>query len=282
MTIQRALIRAFDRPGGRGILGTAVTQLARRNAPGVRVRFYRGMWVHQEGDIIFVDSPFLDYHPTIFRAWNNELNRCLAETADHWFHAYQPQPGDTVLDIGAGKGEDTIAFSRAVGPQGKIIAVEAHPVTFGCLRLFCEWNRLGNVVPINFAISDHAGPVAIESNEGWQANRIGTVNVRGSARTPGITLDELVARENLKRIDFLKMNIEGAEALAVRGLTKAFAITRVLCISCHNFLADVGQGDSLRTKAAVREAVQRSGFRVISRDGDPRPYIADQINAVRE
>jgi hypothetical protein len=34
--------------------------------------------------------------------------------------------------------EDTITFSSAVGPPGRVIAIEAHPVTFRCLQLFCE------------------------------------------------------------------------------------------------------------------------------------------------
>lgn len=282
MTLRRGLIRAFDRPGGRALLGAVVTALARRIAPGVRVRFQHGMWTHRDDSLVYVDSPILDYHPAIFRAWVNELDRCLADAASHWFYVYQPGPGDVILDIGAGKGEDTIAFSRAAGTPGRVIAIEAHPVTFRCLRLFCEWNHLANVTPEHFAITDRAGPVAIESTAGWQANRIAPRPLEGSAGVPGITLDEFIARENLERIDFLKMNIEGAEALAVRGMERTFRMTRALCISCHDFLADGGGDESFRTKTAVQDAVRRAGFRVVPRDTDPRPYVAAQVNAVRD
>src|SRR5579862_5248004 len=130
MTARRALIRALDRPGGRAVLGALVTRLARRHAPGVRAWFHRGMWVHQDGDVIFVDSPRLDYHPSIFASWANELERVLRDAADHWFGVYQPRAGDVIVDVGAGKGEDTIAFSRAVGPSGRVLAIEAHPEVF--------------------------------------------------------------------------------------------------------------------------------------------------------
>jgi hypothetical protein len=59
-------------------------------------------------------------------------------------------------------------------------------------------------------------------------------------------------------------------------------MTRALCISCHDFLAAKNGPQSLRTKAQVQDAVQRAGFTIVSRDADPRPYIADQVNAVRQ
>jgi FkbM family methyltransferase len=228
------------------------------------------MWVHGEGDVIFVDGPQLDYRPSIFPAWANELDRSMSEAADHWMYVYQPVAGDVVIDIGAGKGEDTIAFSRAVGPAGRVIAIEAHPATFRCLRLFCEWNGLGNVLPIHCAITGRSGPVTIEDNGDWQSNRIAS----GGVTAPGFTLDEIVQRENLTRIDLLKMNIEGAEAEAMQGMDRSLGITRALCISCHDFRG-------FRTKAIVQEAVERAGFRIVPRDGDLRPYVADQVNAVR-
>jgi FkbM family methyltransferase len=281
MTLRRALIRALDRPGGRGILRTAINSLVRRSAPGVRVSFRNGMWIHRQGDVIFVDSPAMDYHPSTFRAWAHEFDRCIADATDHWCYLYRPCPGDLVVDVGAGKGEDTIAFSRAVGPMGRVIAIEAHPVTFQCLRLFCELNCLNNVTAINFAIADRARPVLMETSDAWAANRIAAAGAQGAVSVPGISLDGLIERENLKRIDLLKMNIEGAEALAVQGMERAFLITRSLCISCHDFLADKGQGECFRTKGAVRDAVQQAGFTIVSRDADPRAYVADQVNAIR-
>jgi FkbM family methyltransferase len=281
MTLRRALIRALDRPGGRALLALAVNRLVRRAAPDVEVSFHRGMWVHREHGATFVDSPTLDYHPGDFCHWSHELSRLLAEAADHWLHFYHPQPGDIILDIGAGKGEDTIAFSRAVGPTGKVIAIEAHPDTFRCLRLFCEWNHLANVQPMHLAVTAGSGHVAIETGCAWQANRITGGPAKCTACVPGFPLDKLIAHANLTRIDFLKMNIEGAEADAIRGMQQTLRITRALCISCHDFRANQGHGEFFRTKAVVEQAVAQAGFRILPRDHDPRPYIADQVNAIR-
>jgi FkbM family methyltransferase len=240
------------------------------------------MWMHQESGVIYVDSPTMDYHPAIFPAWANELNRAIANAADTWFHVYLPRPGDLIIDAGAGKGEDTIVFSRAAGPTGKVLSIEAHPTTFRCLRLFCELNHLQNVIPVNFALLDIARPVAIESLEGWHANRVVDADTKGSLQVAGISLDELVERENVQRIDFLKMNIEGAEALAIRGMDRTLRVTRALCISCHDFRADGGEGEFFRTTQLIQDCVERTGFRIVSRASDPRPDIACQVNAVRD
>jgi FkbM family methyltransferase len=164
---------------------------------------------------------------------------------------YQPRPGDLIIDAGAGKGEDTIVFSRAAGPIGKVFSIEAHPTTFRCLPLFCELNHLQNVVPVNFALHDSARPVAIENLEGWHANRIVDAGTKGALQVAGISLDELLERENVQRIDFLKMNIEGAEALAIRGMDRTLRITRALSISCHDFRAGAGEGEFFRTRQLI-------------------------------
>jgi FkbM family methyltransferase len=282
MSYRRVLIRALDRSGGRGVLCAVINRLARRQAPDVRVYFRNGMWMHQENGVTFVDSPTLDYHSAIFPTWANELEAVIANATDSWFYAYKPRPGDFILDAGAGKGEDTIVFSREVGTTGKVLAIEAHPITFGCLRLFCKLNHLDNVATANLAIIDSARSVAIESQRGWQANRVTGIAGEDNLRIPGLSLDELVAREGVSRIDFLKMNIEGAEAFAIRGMEQTLRITRALCIACHDFRAEDGEGEFFRTKQLVQSAVERAGFRIVSRDADPRPDIASQVNAVRE
>ena len=259
-----------------------IARIVRRYSDGARVYFHRGMWMHQTGHRVFVDSPTLDYHHSTFRWWPNEVESREMYAKDHWFYVYGPRSGDLIVDVGAGKGEDTTTFSSAVGPDGRVIAIEAHPVTFHCLRLFCEMNALGNVAPFNFAVTDRPGPVTMQASEAWQANSIATGNGSGSATIPGLTLDDFIAREHIRRIDLLKMNVEGAERFAIEGMGETLRITSAVCISCHDFRADGGDGEHFRTKALVQEAVTRAGFTVVSRDMDPRPYIADQVNAFRE
>jgi hypothetical protein len=68
----------------------------------------------------------------------------------------------------------------------------------------------------------------------------------------------------------------------MQGMRRSLEITNALCISCHDFRAEAGDGEFFRTKLVVQQAVQEAGFKIVSRAHDPRPYIADQINAIRE
>lgn len=43
-------------------------------------------------------------------------------------------PGDVIVDIGAGAGEETLTFSGAIGPTGKVISIESRPRTYHCLK----------------------------------------------------------------------------------------------------------------------------------------------------
>ena len=257
------------------------TWVARRSGTDVRIFFRRGMWMHQSGAHVFVDSPTFDYCPWIFSRRSGEWSRCYRDAQDFWFYAEPPRLGDVILDIGAGKGEDTVAFAKSVGPTGRVFAIEAHPITFRCLELFCEINKLTNVTPLNYAIADCCGTVDIDMGADWQQTSIVAPGQQGSAKVPSLTLDELLVQQKIQHIGLLKMNIEGAEALAIGGMRRAFETTRALCISCHDFRANQGHGDSFRTKAQVEKVVTKAGFRIISRDSDPRDFVADQVNAVR-
>ncbi len=97
------------------------------------------------------------------------------------------------------------------------------------------------------------------------------------------TIDAICQRLGLDRIDFLKMNIEGAERLAIQGMTETLQQTSVLCISCHDFLADAAGDEGFRTKATVLEFLEQRGFRVVERSGAGLlPYVRDQVWAFRE
>jgi len=199
---------------------------------------------------------------------------------DYWFSVYEPKPADIVVDIGAGKGEETYAFSKRVGPGGRVISVEAHPQTFRCLVKLIEHNGLTNVVPVHAAICEKQHDVFINNPEWDQQGSI--VAAASGLRIPGLTLDALVKNLAVARIDFLKMNIEGAEALAIQGMSQSIQNTKAVCISCHDFLGDSCSNEQMRTKAKVAAFLEQNGFRIFSRDNDPRPYIRDQLNAFNE
>jgi FkbM family methyltransferase len=210
------------------------------------------------------------------------LAKYLRDANDYWFHVYKPHAGDVIVDVGAGRGEDVYAFSLAVGPEGRVWAIEAHPESFDALVRLCEEHQLRNVTCLNLACLDRPGQFQIETLPVWESNY-----VREGEPTPtshpveGITFDALCRRHGIDRIDFLKMNIEGAERFALPGMKEAMKRVRWTCICAHDFRADRGEGEEFRTRAFVEKFLHEAGFELVSRDDDPRYYVPYHIHGRR-
>jgi FkbM family methyltransferase len=253
-----------------GILGTLYVSLRRRQP--VWVYPQQGIWVHR-----FRDGALTDRHVN----YKLSMRQYLRDAEDYWSWVYTPKPGHVVVDIGAGKGEDVPYFVRAVGAHGRVFAVEAHPGTYQCIAALCRANDWTNVTPVHAAVCDRVQDVVIDDPASDIMSRL---TIAGDGlQVPGYTLDHLFELHAIDRVDFLKMNIEGAEQFAMVGMERSLTRIRRICISCHDFLADRPHGsDALRTKQGVTTFLRERGFRIVSRDTDPRPYVRDQVNAINE
>jgi len=268
---KQRIAAALDRPGRRHILRPLATIYASvRNRRLVRVADEAGLWVHHHRTAKVVFRGIYTIAPA-------ELD---AITRDTFFYTYTPRQGDVVIDVGAGVGTETLTLSRLVGDRGRVIAIEAHPETYRCLAKLCELNDLENVSPRQLAIMDRSGPVTLSDSETDISNTV-MRETPGAIKVPGLSLDEVIDMERLTRIDFLKMNIEGAEALALHGMGRALSMTEHLAISCHDFIADARGDESMRTKATVRKALEAQGFGVTERTTDPRRWIRDTLYGTR-
>jgi hypothetical protein len=69
-------------------------------------------------------------------------------------------------------------------------------------------------------------------------------------------------------VDFLKMNIEGAEQLAIKGMKKCVSAIANMAIGCHDFLADHVDDDWYWTESVVRQLLLVSGYEVVERRSD--------------
>ena len=265
--------KLLDRRGLRFILVPLVSHRARSRGKDVKRVFYDdGLWIHETSCGYFV------YHEPLVRL---DMSRIDELARMHFLWGYKPKKGDVVMDVGAGVGEEALTFAREVGERGRVICVEAHPRTFRCLEKLVEYNRLGNVIAIHQAVTEPGRLTAtIENSDDYLSNRI-----NGSTGTPvaATTIDAIYEKLGLDRVNFLKMNIEGAERLAMNGMTEILKHTEILCVSCHDFLAEATGDDFFRTKSAVKEFLQQNGLNVLGRlEKDLPPYVNDQVWAYSE
>jgi FkbM family methyltransferase len=222
----------------------------------------------------------MDQKPGTFTMTTRDLQKYLRDAHDYWFHVYKPQLGDVIVDIGAGRGEDVYAFSQAVGPEGRVWAIEPHPESFSALAELCE--QLPNVTALRYACMAEPVELQIETLPVWESNFVRTGEPSATSYpVEGIPFDTLCARHNIKRIDFLKMNIEGAERLALPGCKEAIGRARFVCIAAHDFRANRGEGEDFRTLAFVWQFLTNAGFRLITRDEDPRYYVPFHVHGFR-
>lgn len=230
--------------------------------------FYDDVWGHKyKGVSIF------DRHINFSLPFKN----ISSQTQDDWLFLYKPQKGDTIIDVGAGIGTETYYFSKVIGMTGKVISIEAHPKTYQCLEKLCIYNKLINVIPLNIAIHKNNSKVIINDPQSHISASI--INTTSGYEIAGATLDQITYNYGLEEISFIKMNIEGAELQAIEGMDNTIDKVKYICVSCHDFIADRGGDEIMRTKKDVRNFLIEKGFKIIYREKDPRDWISNQLNA---
>lgn len=130
--------------------------------------------------------------------------------------------GDVVIDGGANQGVFTTAFASYVGPTGRVVAIEPMPYAVERVKQNAALNDCGHIVDVTErALSDVAETVTLDLSHGVGAASI-TNDYGGSetAEVETIAIDALVAEKGLDRVDFIKLDIEGAELKALRGAEK--------------------------------------------------------------
>ena len=126
--------------------------------------------------------------------------------------------GDVVFDIGANIGYFTVLFSKICGQKGEIHAFEPVPPTFK--KLFNSAKYFRNVRTINKAVGDYNGLVDIHYNfnDSEKASLIKPKKSKfETIKIPMLLLDSYFSKQNLKRINFVKCDVEGLEYEALKG-----------------------------------------------------------------
>jgi FkbM family methyltransferase len=140
-------------------------------------------------------------------------------------------PGSHAIDVGANVGLFTVDLSRAVGPTGRVIAVEASAVTADLLRSTIESNGCRNVDVVVAAAAAVTGEVELKltpdpAHPSIAAEMIYGQIPLGSVKVPGVTLDDLWLKAGRPQVSFVKIDVEGAEEDVLRGALEMIAACR--------------------------------------------------------
>lgn len=129
--------------------------------------------------------------------------------------------GDLVIDLGAGIGDFAIAASKRVGNSGKVIALEPNIEDYELLQLNLKQNNCNNVTTVNMGIGKQAGEKEITF---WGRTYRFRVD----------TLERILSELGItQRVNFIKMDIEGAEIDVLESSLSTVAKADVISIEFH-------------------------------------------------
>jgi FkbM family methyltransferase len=143
---------------------------------------------------------------------------------------YQIRDGDTILDVGAHAGVFSVSAARRAG-KGRVLALEPCPMNFDLLVENSELNQVRNLRPI---------PLGLAGSSGSRTLYVDSKNCGGHSILPGggggtvsiktSTLEEFLRDEGVSRVDFMKVDCEGAEYEILTSASKSVlaAVDRIV------------------------------------------------------
>lgn len=145
------------------------------------------------------------------------------------------QKEDVIIDIGSHIGLFTFKASKKAS---LVVSIEPYPSSYKLLTRNIELNNLKNVIPLNLAVSNFDGKGelylssscvgnSLVSSVHWVTDKTLEVEVR--------TLDTIIKELELKKIDFIKIDAEGAELEILKGAENTLKITSSLSIASYHY-----------------------------------------------
>jgi len=176
-------------------------------------------------------------------------------------------PGDIVWDIGAHCGYTALIKSRAAGPNGRVVAFEPNPRNRQLLELHLRWNKATNTTVLPYAISGEDGEMSFGWNENQRASSIASHLGGNGWKVPVRHVDGLIASGALPTPDFLKIDVEGAEADLLRGAAQLLASDRPLTIVLSTHTAELHESCCATLRSAGFSIVETAAVDIARAEG---------------
>lgn len=169
-------------------------------------------------------------------------------------------PGNIVVDAGAsGSGIATMCFSKLVGDTGKVIALEPDKKNFQVLKQNLKLNDVKNVIALNKGLWSREETLNFDSGMG-ESSSVSFTKENDSGNLIKIScvdLDHLLNDLSIRSVDFIKMDIEGAEIEALEGMKNTLNTGKpTLAIASYHLR------DGKPTHLVLETSLKMMGYRV--------------------
>ncbi|NOT34523.1 MAG: FkbM family methyltransferase [Candidatus Eisenbacteria bacterium] len=186
-----------------------------------------------------------------------------------WLVRRVVRPGHHALDVGAQKGFVSLHLARAVGAAGRVLAFEPDPRMHAQLERHRDRNRLGwlDIEPLALGRESATSSFALSRVAGWSSlfpNPEALSAMSERVEIPVRSLDELVrtaaVRLDPRRLSFVKIDVEGAEPLALQGMRETLATADATLWVEVNRASLAAAGS---TPGSISEALESAGYRAL-------------------
>lgn len=145
---------------------------------------------------------------------------------------------DIILDVGANLGYFSLFFSKT-SPRGKVFAFEPIPASKKLLDIHLAKNNITNVSTYETGISNEIGAIEFTFSENLAANTYKSESpIYANSKKINVevtTIDAFVTQQNLKKLDFIKIDVEGAELDVLKGAEKTlYTLKPKLLLATHD------------------------------------------------
>jgi FkbM family methyltransferase len=216
---------------------------------------YKSIGVLGIGNSMLLEFSVPKYDYKVSCPINKEDFIVMTKHEDEIIELFTAKEGDIVVDVGAHMGRYTIISSKRVGPNGKVIAIEAHPDNFEMLNRNIKLNKLTNIIPLNYAVYSKETKLKLylpDEELGYtmhHSTMLNYVSTKYKIETEGKyvevnanTLDNLLFQQQQKQngishenINWIKIDVEGAEFEVLKGATSILSKSKdiALLIEVH-------------------------------------------------
>lgn len=161
-----------------------------------------------------VDQNLMTFRPLVL----SDLVMVTTDWEPYVKSIFQPRPGEIVIDVGAHIGFYTLKAAREVGPEGTVIAIEPDLRNFLLLKRNVAINRFNNVITLNVALSDTNGQKSFYASiDPLYSSFYFPSHVRHTKKVEVVTLDKLLQDLGIDKVDWIKVDVEGAELMVLGG-----------------------------------------------------------------
>jgi FkbM family methyltransferase len=192
---------------------------------------------------LLLEFPVPKHNYRIHCPLNKEDLIVMTKHEEEIIELFHPKESDIVVDVGAHMGRYTITSSKYVGPHGKVIAIEAHPYNFKILQRNIWLNGLTNVTAMNCAVYSKKARLKLylpDEELGYTMHHSLMTNYLISKYSKSIeqkyieveayTLDKLLQTNRINQVNWIKIDVEGAEYEVLTGAKEILSANRNIAI----------------------------------------------------